>query len=79
MHTKLETYRTPGSSARSKGVNVFTTEQKAWQLHENGVTYGELYMVVQQRGWDFDNPNGVVGFSMNDAIETLWKERLGSR
>ncbi len=54
-----------------------STEQKAWQLHENGVTFGELYMVVQQHAWDFNHPSGIKGFNMDDAIDFLWQEMLG--
>ena len=53
---------------------MLTTEQKAWQLHENGVTFGELAMIVNIERWDFDNPQGIKNFTMDDAVEKKWKE-----
>ena len=53
---------------------MLTTEQKAWQLHENGVTFGELAMIVNIERWDFDNPQGIENFTMDDAVEKKWKE-----
>ena len=45
-----------------------TLEQKALQIYENGVTYGELCMIVLNESWDF---------TMNDAIEMKWQEMFG--
>jgi hypothetical protein len=43
-----------------------TLEQKAWQLHENGVTYGELAT----------NAN-ILEISMDEMIEITWQKKLG--
>ena len=52
-----------------------TTEQKAWQLHENGVTYGELYMITR-RDFDYDDPSKDI--SLDQAVEIKWEELFGS-
>ena len=58
---------------------MLTTEQKAWQLHENGVTFGDLAMIVNCEAWDFDNPNGIKGFTMDDAVNLKWKEMFSAQ
>lgn len=59
---------------------MLTTEQKAWQLHENGVSYGELAMVCSQYAYDPDyQVNGPLSVSMDQAIEILWADKLGTK
>lgn len=59
---------------------MFTTEQKAWQLHENGVDYGAIYSVQQRESWDeYYNPNGPLTFTADQAIELLWEEMFGKK
>lgn len=44
-----------------------STEQKAWQLHENGVSFSDIQMTAIQHGC-----------TSNHAIELIWDEKLGN-
>jgi hypothetical protein len=43
-----------------------TIEQKAWQLHENGVEYGDIATEAL-----------MFEISMDEAIEQIWLRKLG--
>lgn len=45
-----------------------TMEQKAWQIHENGVSFGELATHAN-----------IFDTSMNEAVEAVWQVKLNGK